>query len=341
MKKPTDFSYLISNFLTKVMPSERGLSHNTISSYRDTFVLLLKYLKEVRTVRPERVDLAFLDRQTVSLFLNWLENSRGVSTRTRNQRLAAIHSFFRYVQEEEPSFLHECQRILAIPFKKTLDRSINFLSLEVVKTILAQPKATTTEGRRDIVLLSLMYDTGARVQEIIDLKVRDIRLDTPATVRLTGKGRKTRIVPLMQATANLVKLYIQENSLSTSDKQTASLFTNRMNHALTRAGVSYILNKYVVSALSIDQESVPHKISPHVFRHSKAMHLLQAGVNLVYIRDILGHVDLRTTEIYARIDGKMKREALEKAFDPEANPTMPSWQQDKDLLDWLRSFDKS
>ena len=340
MKKPTDFSYLLSNFLTKFLPSERGLSHNTISSYRDTFILLLKYFKEVRVVKPEHVALASLDRQTVSSFLDWLENARLVSARTRNQRLAAIHSFFRYVQEEDPSFLHECQKILAIPFKKTLGRSIAYLSLEAVKAILAQPETTTPEGRRDVVMLSLMYDTGGRVQEIIDLKVRDIRTDAPATIRLTGKGNKTRIVPLMRPTANLVRLYIQENSLFTSDKQTAPLFTNRMIHVLTRAGVTYILNKYVVAALKVTQESLPDKISPHVFRHSKAMHLLQAGVNLVYIRDILGHVDLRTTEIYARIDGKMKREALEKAFDPEATPVISSWQQDKSLLAWLRSFDK-
>ena len=295
MKKPTDFSYLLSNFLTKFLPSERGLSQNTISSYRDTFVLLLKYCKEVLAVKSEHITMASLNRETVLSFLEWLETSRMVSARTRNQRLAAIHSFFRYVQEAEPSFMHECQRILTIAFKKTFGASITYLSLEVIKAILAQPQDTTPEGRRDTVLLSLMYDTGARVQE---------------------------------------------KSLIGSEKQTAPLFTNRMKHPLTRAGVTYILKKHFAAVPTLIRESIPDKISPHVFRHSKAMHLLQAGVNLVYIRDILGHVDLRTTEIYARIDGKMKREALEKAYDPEAIPVIPSWQQDKTLLAWLRSFDK-
>ena len=157
MKKPTDFSYLLSNFLTKFLPSERGLSQNTISSYRDTFVLLLKYCKEVLAVKSEHITMASLNRETVLSFLEWLETSRMVSARTRNQRLAAIHSFFRYVQEAEPSFMHECQRILTIAFKKTFGASITYLSLEVIKAILAQPQDTTPEGRRDTVLLSLMY----------------------------------------------------------------------------------------------------------------------------------------------------------------------------------------
>ncbi|MGP8322330.1 MAG: site-specific integrase [Methanosarcinaceae archaeon] len=339
MKQPTNFSYFLSNFLTKFLPCERGLSNNTISSYRDSFILLLKYCKEVHSIKPEYIDLSTLNKELVSSFLNWLENNRGVSVRTRNQRLAAIHSFFRYMQEVDPSLLHEYQKILTIPFKKAFHRSINYLSLETIKAILAQPDTTTLGGRRDAVLLSLMYDTGARVQEMIDLKVRDIRIGPPATVRLTGKGNKTRIVPLMQPTADLVGLYIKEKSLLTSEKQTATLFTNRMNFALTRAGVAYILNKHF-ELISKAKKLSSDKISPHVLRHSKAMHLLQAGVNLVYIRDILGHVDLKTTEIYARIDGKMKREALEKAFDPETVPVIPSWKQDKDLLRWLYSFNK-
>jgi site-specific recombinase XerD len=244
------------------------------------------------------------------------------------------------MQEVDPSLLHEYQKILTIPFKKAFHRSINYLSLETIKAILAQPDTTTLGGRRDAVLLSLMYDTGARVQEMIDLKVRDIRIGPPATVRLTGKGNKTRIVPLMQPTADLVGLYIKEKSLLTSERQTATLFTNRMNSAFTRAGIAYILNKHFESISQTTLKLPSEKISPHVLRHSKAMHLLQAGVNLVYIRDILGHVDLKTTEIYARIDGKMKREALEKAFDPETVPVIPSWQQDKDLLKWLYSFNK-
>ena len=267
MKKPTDFSYFLSNFLIKFLPCERGLSNNTISSYRDTFVLLLKYYKEINSIKPEYIDLSTLNKEQILSFLNWLENDRGVSTRTRNQRLAAIHSFFRYIQEVEPSLLHECQKILTISFKKALHRSINYLSLGTVKAILAQPDITTIGGRRDAVMLSTMYDTGARVQEIIDLKVRDIRTESPATIRLTGKGNKTRIVPLMQPTANLIRLYIREKSLLVSEKQTAPLFTNRMNLSLTRAGVAYILNKHFESMLKANPESPSDKISPHIFRN--------------------------------------------------------------------------
>ena len=339
MKKTTDFSYYLSNFLTKYLPVSRGLRKNTINSYKDTFILLLKFSKEVHGIKPDHLDFPAIDKTMITSFLDWLEEKRKVSARTRNQRLAAIHSFFRYIQETEPALLHKCQNVLILPFKKVINKSIAYLTLDEIKAILEVPNKSTPDGRRDLVMLSLLYDTGARVQEIIDLKVHDIRTEHPATVRLTGKGNKTRIVPIMNPTAKLAEIYLEENSMITSDKQTYPLFTNRMNEVFTRAGVSYILSKYVKSAKR-KKIFLQEKVTPHLLRHSKAMHLLQAGVNLIYIRDILGHVDLKTTEIYARIDGKMKREALEKAFDPELTPRLPTWQKDKNLLVWLQSFNK-
>ena len=202
-----------------------------------------------------------------------------------------------------------------------------------------QPDAKKKSGHRDMVLLSLMYDLGARVQEIADLSVGDVRTDSPATVKITGKGGKTRIVPLMEPTAKIVFQYIADSDLNSSGRRSYPLFPNQGGKKLTRAGIKYILDKYVESARKENPGVLPEVISPHSFRHSKAMHLLHTGVNLVYIRDILGHADLKTTEIYARIDGEMKRKALEKAFTGVVpSEAVPLWQKDGEQLNWLQNL---
>jgi integrase/recombinase XerD len=193
-------------------------------------------------------------------------------------------------------------------------------------------------GRRDLVLLSLMYDTGARVQEIADLTVADVRLENPATVKVTGKGNKSRLIPLMTPTAKLIEQYMSENNLKHAAMGSYPLFQNRSHTKLTRAGIAYILNKYVEESRLLHPGNIPKVVSPHCFRHSKAMHLLQAGVNLVYIRDLLGHVSITTTEVYARADSLMKRNALENAYQTTTPSVMPVWQQNNDLLKWLKDL---
>jgi site-specific recombinase XerD len=341
MKKASDFPYYLSKFLTCYLPGEAGVSHNTILSYRDTFMLLLKYCKSQKNVPPENMTLDMLTRELVAGFLSWLEDGRGCSVSTRNQRLAAIHSFCRFMQLEDVPRLNQYQLIISIPKKKGKRGTVNYMSPEGVRLILGQPDASRMPGRRDMVLLSLMYDTGSRVQEMADLTVGDVRLDTPATVKITGKGGKTRIVPLMEPTAAIVRSYISDFGLSGSAKRSHPLFPNRGGEKFTRAGIKYILDKYVESARAESPGLLPDTVSPHSFRHSKAMHLLHAGVNLVYIRDILGHADLKTTEIYARIDGEMKRKALEKAFtNTSPSEETPLWQQDGELLNWLQGLGK-
>ena len=341
MKKAVDFSYYLSKFLTVYLPGEVGVSQNTILSYRDTFLLLLKFNKSQKTVLPEKMTLDMLTREFVTEFLFWLENERSCSVSTRNQRLAAIHSFCRFMQLEDVVRLNQYQLIISIPKKKGKKGTINYMSPEGIKLILEQPDAKKSSGRRDMVLLSLMYDTGSRVQEMADLTVGDVRLDLPSTVKFTGKGSKTRIVPLMEPTAGIVRKYIYDFGLSVSAKRSYPLFPNRGGTKFTRAGIKYILDKYVESARAENPGLLPDIISPHSFRHSKAMHLLHAGVNLVYIRDILGHADLKTTEIYARIDGEMKRKALEEAFtNTIPSEDTPLWQQDGELLNWLQGLGK-
>lgn len=202
--------------------------------------------------------------------------------------------------------------------------------------LLSQPDASTRQGLRDLTLLALLYDSGARVQELVDLRLKDVRLTHPPMVILTGKGRKVRQVPLMKDTCKLLDRYIRSFH-SDSQSQMIPLFYNAKKQALSRYGVTYILKKYAAKASPVLE---PQNISPHVLRHTKAMHLLRAGVNMIYIRDFLGHADISTTEVYARIDAEMKRKVFEeKVPNYTPNTTMP-WEEDEDLLQWLTQFGK-
>ena len=332
--KPTDFARALSTYLSLYLPGQRNVSPNTIESYRDTFKLFLTYCQGVRHLAVERLTLCDIDDQLIIGFLTWLEEERHNSKSTRNQRLACLHGFYRYLQIQDPMGLLSYQKILAIPMKKTPQPLVNHLSANAMQLILAQPNRTTRQGRRDTTLLAVLYDSGARVQELVDLRVRDVRLDPPPVLSLTGKGRKTRQVPLMSPTAALLKAYLSEFRLGSNGTEDVPLFCNRQHQKLTSRGVAYILDKYAASARMVSP-IVPEDITPHVFRHSKAMHLLQAGVNLIYIRDLLGHVDISTTEIYARADTELKRQALEKAYPNMISPDLPEWTDDADLLTWL------
>ena len=334
--KKTDFTKALTSYFSTYLPETCGVSPNTCNSYRDAFKLLLLYFQEEKGVPANSIELRMLNRNLASNFLDWLEVQRKVSVTTRNQRLAAMKAFAHYVQYRNPEYLENCTDIIAMRPKKHEKPVIPFLTEEELKALLAQPDPSTRHGLRDLTLLSLLYDSGARVQEITDLKLKDIRLTNPAMVTLTGKGRKARQVPLMKETCKLLDAYIRNFNLN-SEPLTSPLFFNQKGQALSRYGITYILKKYVSQA---ELDSDTRKISPHVLRHTKAMHLLRAGVNMIYIRDFLGHVDISTTEVYARIDAEMKRKVFEEKvpnFTP--NTTMP-WEEDKDLLQWLTKFGK-
>ena len=334
--KKTDFTKALTAYFSTYLPLTCGVSPNTCNSYRDAFKLILLYFQEEKGVPANSIELRMLNRNLVSDFLDWLEAQRKVSVTTRNQRLAAMKAFAHYVQYRNPEYLENCTDIITMRPKKHEKPVIPFLTEDELKALLAQPDPSTRHGLRDLTLLSLLYDSGARVQEITDLQLKDIRLTNPAMVTLTGKGRKARQVPLMKETCTLLDTYIRNFDLN-SEPLTAPLFFNKKGEALSRYGITYILKKYVSKA-KLDGSA--RKISPHGLRHTKAMHLLRAGVNMIYIRDFLGHVDISTTEVYARIDAEMKRKVFEEKvpnFTP--NTTMP-WEEDKDLLQWLTQFGK-
>lgn len=341
MNTGTDFAKYLSKFLSEYLPYERNMSPNTIASYRDTFVQYINYMKDVQNVKVERLTLDMLTRHRIVDFLSWVQKERCCGIVTRNQRLASIHSFISYLQYEDIYHLNEWQKIRSIKAMKGEKKSIRYLTTEGIKLLLEQPDSKTRNGIRNLALLALMYDTGARVQEMIDLTPESLKIETkPYTIRLFGKGRKTRIVPLVEEQIVILKRYMEVNHLFENHKQKHPLFFNSRNEKLTRAGVTYILKTYADMARQVKQELIPSSISCHSLRHSKAMHLLQSGVNIVYIRDILGHVSTQTTDIYARADSKLKREALEKAYlelVPE-NAKKREWEKNQDLLNWLKNL---
>jgi integrase/recombinase XerD len=338
--KPTDFSYYLTGFLSKFLPGEIGASKNTIASYRDTFILFIRFLKDEKKISVEQLTLNKITKSIVVDYLDWTEDKRQCSTSTRNVRLAALHSFFKYLQYENPDNLLEWQKILSIPVKKTEKKSVNYLTLDGIKLLLEMPNLNTEAGRRDLALITLMYDTGARVQEIIDLTPSMIRFDKPYTIKLIGKGNKARIVPLMEPTMQIVKNYMEEQNLLRNSANLYPLFFNKRKEKLTRAGINYIVDKYKKLAREENKILIPEVFSCHCLRHSKAMHLLQAGVNLVYIRDILGHCSVQVTEIYAKTDSKQKREAIEKAYVDVSPTDAPVWEKNEGLLTWLKTFNK-
>ena len=331
--KPTDFAYHLSRFLTTYMAGQRNLSVNTIQSYGDTFSLLLKYLSGIKGIPPEKMGVGTVTKESVEEFLLWLENDRGCSVSTRNRRLAAIHAFFRYLQCEKPEYMHHSQRILSPAMKKTPKRPPVYLSSDEMGLLLSMPDMNTVNGRRDATLLSLLYDSGARVQELADLTPRNVGLEKPYCVTLTGKGGKTRQVPIMSQTATLLASYVREQKIDTADKLDHPLFFNCWNEKLTRQGITYIIRKYAEGVMAND------KISAHVFRHSKAMSLTHADVNPIYIRDILGHADLKTTGVHSKSSLEMKRRALEKV-EEKSIPDAPDWTSDSGLMDFLKNIGK-
>jgi len=332
----TDFAVFLRRFLTGHLAGLRGYSPNTIASYRDAFKLLICYFRDQRSVPPDKLTLEQIDAAAITDFLTWLRTSRGNGATTCNQRLAALDSFFRWLQTQDPARMARCQDILAIPAAKYDQPAIAHLTVGPTRELLALPDRSTRKGRRDATLLATLYDTAARVQELADLTVRDLRLDDPAMAALTGKGRKSRHVPLGGNTVALLSAYLAEQRLDRPGREDQPVFFNQHRAKLSRGGIAWILRKY--QAFATDPALASADLSPHVLRHSRAMHLYESGVPLPYIRDILGHVELSTTEIYARASTEAKRRALEAAYADVITAELAEWNQNPELLGWLAAL---
>ena len=330
----------LAKFFTDYLAGERAASPRTVASYRDAMKLLLTWLRDSERIPPEKLRLADIDRPRVLRFLDWLEVERACSPSTRNQRLAVIKSFCRYTAVEHPEHLDQVTQILAIRQKNTPAPQLGHLSGDEVKILLGEPGTASPRDIRDTVLLAVAYDTAARVQELCDLNVADGRQAKPTTLTIHGKGSKTRYVPVMGPTAGLVADYLEHLDAHRGLGTDATPLFHGPNHSrLTRSGIAKLLARHVRTVRARDPSWAPGlAITPHTLRRSRAMHLIQAGVNLIHIRDLLGHVDVSTTEIYARADAETRRKAIENAYKPLTPDVLPDWTSDPSLIGWLDSL---
>jgi len=310
---------------------QRSLSPHTIRSYRDTWRLFLRFAAERHGRRVDSLGIENLDETLVLAFLDHGERERRGSIGTRNCRLAAIRAFFAFSAAREPATIALCAAVLHVPKKRAARPALCYLDAGEVEAILAQPDQSTLEGQRDHALFSFLYNTGARIQEALDLCPNAIRFSAPATVRLFGKGRKERICPLWPETAQILKALL--SSQPRPDDQ--RLFVNRYGQPLGASGVRFKLAQYVGSATKAAPALAIKNISPHTFRHSAAVGLIAAGVDIAVIRSWLGHASIDTTAHYAQANIATKRVALERLASPTKPARSPSWRHRQDVLAWL------
>jgi site-specific recombinase XerD len=334
---PNELACALRGFFTDHLPRVRGMSPHTICSYRDAIVLLLRFLAERCKRTVATLDFQDLTADALLAFLDHLETERGNAATTRNNRLAAIHAFARYAVMNQPQQMELCQRILAVPFKRARTRLVEYLEADEIRALLAAPDRKTPDGRRDHALLLALFNTGARVQEILDVRPCDLQLVRPYQARLRGKGRKERMCPLWPQTVATLRALLSEHG--TELTATQPLFRNHRGEPLSRFGVRYLLRKYALDARSTAPTLLTKRVHPHVLRHTTAVHLLQAGVDLVTISHWLGHASIETTNRYAAVDLAMKRAAIAKAQPVgDIDPALVAWRAKTSILQWLEAL---
>lgn len=332
--KPTSFPLLLHAFFHDWLVQQRNIARHTILSYRDSWRLFLRFVATRKSKSVAQLDLMDLTATEVLAFLQHVEQERKVSIGTRNCRLAALRSFFGFLADREPLASAQCAEVLRIPTKRAPQPAICYLEENEISAILAQPDRSTIEGQRDHVLLAVLYNTGARIQEALNLSPQAMRLQSPCQVRLFGKGRKERICPLWPETVELLKALLKRQPRGNDE----SIFVNRYGNPLGAAGVRFKLNKYVCAAAKSVPSLTGKRVSPHTFRHSTAVSLVAAGVDVTVIRSWLGHASLDTTNHYARASTETKRRALEKVGESVRTAKLPRWKRDVELMAWLDSL---
>jgi integrase/recombinase XerC len=331
----TNLALSIRSFFEQHLVSQRGLSGHTVLAYRDAMKLLLEFASRRHKKNCTDLTLEDLSAETIRRFLDHLEQARHNSVATRNVRLAAIHSFFQYLATTDPRYLVHCQSILAVPFKRRPHRVPDYLERSEIQSLFLQIDCQTPLGQRDDALLRLLYNTGMRAQELVDLDVNHLRFSRPYSVRIYGKGRKERTCPLWKETVDAVRKYLETRSVRFIDA--VPLFVNVEGNRLSRFGLRYIIAHRVAEAAKISPTLLARKVTPHTIRRTTAMHLLQSNVDLNMIRSWLGHASIETTNTYVEIDLEMKRKTLQSCEKllPKKARLGPSWQRNNDILSWL------
>lgn len=330
----------VQGFFQNYLTAQRGLSPNTILSYRDSIKLFLLFVSQRVEKTVDKLTLEDFDVNLAVAFLGDLEKSRGNSIQTRNNRLQALRSFFRYAATQEPTLLAQCQRICEIPNKRTDHKTVEYLENKEVTAILDSVDSKSSNGLRDYALLMFFYNTGARAQEGVDLEIHDLRLETPYQVKLTGKRRKQRVCPLWPETVTALQNYLDNRHPDVSE--VPSVFLNANGKPITRFGIRYIVGSCAATASQVCSSLKSKKVSPHTLRHTTAMHMLQSGNDIGVIKAWLGHADINTTHGYVEIDMNMKRKALEACQAPGVKTAKhrPKWQK-QSVLEWLDQLSKS
>jgi len=331
-KNKTCIPTMIKRFFSEYLPLQRGCSPHTISAYSDTFTLLLKYFRDEKRIFPSRVSIDDFSSKNIRDFLEYIQKSRGNSASTRNARLAAVNSFVKYLLIEEPTLSGQLHGILSIPVKRKRKNVVDFLTAEEMDVILATPNVDTWCGKRDRVLFAVMYNTGARVSEIADLSVSDVRIERNGTIHLFGKGRKERVLPLWKSTMLLLRQWIKRNRFSPE----SALFPTKSGSKMTRSAIAKRLAA-IVSKAKVKCPTLKSKhISPHTLRHSTAMRFLQAGVDVTVIAMWLGHEHVDTTHFYVTADMQMKQKALDSV--QEASSKGLKFKPNDALLEYLENL---
>jgi integrase/recombinase XerD len=333
-----EFATTLRAFFTQYLPLTRGLSPRTVSNYRDSFVLLLRYLATRHHCDVVDVSLQHLDVKSLLAFLDYLETERKNSVATRNARLAAIHSFARFLATRNPEQMETAQRLLGVPIKRGPSRTIDYLEEHEIRAMLEAVSPQRQDHARDRAMLLTLFNTGARVQELLDIRAGDLQLTSPASVLLHGKGRKQRLCPLWPETADAIQALLSVIHVSTTDG--VPVFRNHRGEPMTRFGVRYLLRHYAEKALPSAPSLSSKHVHPHTYRHSSAVHLLRAGVDLVTISHWLGHASIETTNRYAAVNLETKRKALEQAgpIVAASGSKAAAWRTKTSILQWLEAL---
>lgn len=305
--RTNDFALLVTGFLTAESIGTKGLSARTQESYAETFSLLIEYYEQAG-IPEDRIPLDAFNLGNIEDFLCWLEFARGNSVNTRNQRLSCIRSFARYVIKKSPAHYMECSRILGLPFKKASEKLVAPMYRDDMELMLNLPDTNDGRGIRDAAIMTLLYSSGCRVTEFVRVRIGDFDFRN-ATLHVSGKGRKERFIPINKPSMKVVKRYMARYGLSEEDGG-ALLFSNSRGEELTRQGVTYILDKYAKRCRELRPGFYSGNITPHVFRHSIATHMIEDGVSIIYVRDFLGHEHYETTERYAKTSPEVMRKAI-------------------------------
>jgi integrase/recombinase XerD len=334
-------NHSLANFMKRFfghyLPVQKGLAVNTIQTYRDAIKLLLCHTADTLGRPVDRLAVEDITEKVVVAFLDHVEQQRKCSPATRNARLAAIRSLFAFIAREEPDLLEQCQRIRTIPLKRTQHQTVDYLEEKETQAVLDAVNINSRTGIRDRALLLLLYNTGARVSEIVALKISDLRLTGAGQVHLLGKGKKHRACPLWPETVTALKDYLKQRS--TKEPGTEQLFLNANGAPITRFGIRHITGKYAEVAQQLCPSIKTKNVTPHTIRHTTAMHLLRAGNDVNMLSYWLGHADINTTHVYLEIDMEMKRKMLEKVNSPAIRNKKP-WHQ-PDILQWLNNLAKT